>query len=76
MTEKSLFDKAVDFSLEKLGKSLTLKDKQKDIIQAIVQDGKDVLGVLPTGYGKSLIFHTLSYVFDYMKFKGEIQSHE
>ena len=76
MAEKSLLDKAIDFSLDKLGRSFSLKDKQKDIIQAIVQERKDVLGVLPTGYGKSVVYHILSYVFDYVKFKGQIESHE
>lgn len=34
---------------------ITLKDKQEEAIRAIAE-GKDVLGVLPTGYGKSYVF--------------------
>ena len=34
----------------------TLKDKQMEIIEAIVGEKKDVVGLLPTGYGKSMTF--------------------
>ena len=33
-----------------------LKDKQMEIIEAIVTDKRDVVGLLPTGYGKSMTF--------------------
>ena len=33
-----------------------LKDKQMEIIEAIVSDKRDVVGLLPTGYGKSMTF--------------------
>ena len=33
-----------------------LKPKQMEIIEAIVTDKKDVVGLLPTGYGKSMTF--------------------
>lgn len=33
-------------------------------IRNIVEYQKDVLVVFPTGFGKSLIFHLLSFVFD------------
>jgi len=33
-----------------------LKPKQMEIIEAIVNDKKDVVGLLPTGYGKSMTF--------------------
>ena len=29
---------------------------QEDIIKSVAEDGKDVLGLLPTGGGKSIIF--------------------
>ena len=33
-----------------------LKDKQMEIIEAIVTNKRDVVGLLPTGYGKSMTF--------------------
>ena len=37
------------------GKSLTLKDEQKEAVKSLLS-GRDVLAILPTGFGKSLIF--------------------
>ena len=41
---------------ERLG-GLILKDEQKLAVEAIMS-GKDVLAVLPTGFGKSVIYHS------------------
>ena len=41
----------------------SLKDKQMDVIISVVK-GEDVFGVLPTGYGKSLCYACLPWVFD------------
>ena len=40
----------------------SLKDKQMDVIISVVKG--DVFGVLPTGYGKSLCYACLPWVFD------------
>jgi ATP-dependent DNA helicase RecQ len=37
------------------GKSLTLKDEQKEAVKSLLS-GRDVRAILPTGFGKSLIF--------------------
>ena len=61
----SLFSKTLDFALTKAGKesSFKLKTVQKSIIEAVVsQKKKNVLRALPTGFGKSLVFHLLSDV--------------
>ena len=51
------FDRAVKFSL---GMSdITLKPKQLEALRAVVQHNRDVLAVLPTGYGKSLIYQLI-----------------
>ena len=45
--------------------NLTLKPKQKEALQSIVFNSQDCLIVLPTGYGKSLIYQMLLLsVFD------------
>ena len=66
------FDAAVVSALKKAGKdeNFCLKAEQKAIIEAVVCSKKDVLGVLPTGFGKSLVFHLLSDVFDFVDAKG------
>ena len=35
---------------------ITLKEKQYEVLKLLVVEEKDVLAVLPTGYGKSLIY--------------------
>ena len=42
--------------------SLTLREEQVNAIRNIVENQKDVLVVLPTGFGKSLIFRLLPFV--------------
>ena len=55
------FDSALDESLKflaELGMSRELRMEQKVAISSLVS-GKDLLAVLPTGFGKSLIFQML-----------------
>ena len=48
---------AVNYGLNILGKGdLVLKDKQLEIIRYITLEKRDVMAVLPTGYGKSLVY--------------------
>ena len=51
--EKVLYDILRERSLE----GLVLKNEQLELSRKV--NGKDVLAVLPTGYGKSLIFQLL-----------------
>ena len=39
--------------------------KQYKVLEAVLS-GRDVIAILPTGYGKSVIFHLLPYPFDYI----------
>ena len=39
--------------------------KQYKVLEAVLS-GRDVIAILPTGYGKSVIFHLLAYLFDYI----------
>ena len=59
----SLLSKVLDFALTKAGKDsdFTLKTEQKSIIEAVVYQKKDVLDVLPSGSGKSLVFRLISF---------------
>ena len=57
------FSSSVTYALQKLGTpDLVLKPEQRTAINA-VYNGRDVFVWLPTGFGKSLCFHT--FVFDY-----------
>lgn len=56
---------AVGMSLKDLGLEV-LKTEQLQAVESVVLKRKDVLAVLPTGFGKSLIYRVLARVFDYM----------
>ena len=61
------FNLAIGYALRVLGKEkLTLKQAQLHAIYQIVSEGKDVLAVLPTGFGKSLVYQILAPIFDYL----------
>ena len=68
------FHKAIHYALEKLGKSnLTLKKEQYEILKAVVRMKRDVLAVLPTGFGKSLIYQSLGFIFDFLRSDSDAQ---
>ena len=76
-SELSTFHKAIEFSLKKLGKpKLELKRQQYDAIRAICFERKDALAVLPTGFGKSLIYQILPGIFDYLRSSCEPERHD
>ena len=65
------FDSALDESLKflaELGMSRELRMEQKVAISSLVS-GKDLLAVLPTGFGKSLIFQMLVLIKQIMTVK-------
>ena len=41
------------------GNITTLKDKQEEALTFLVHEGRDVILMLPSGYGKSLIYELL-----------------
>ena len=61
------FNLAIEYARRVLGKEkLALKQAQRHAIYQIVSEGKDVLAVLPTGFGKSLVYQILAPIFDYL----------
>ena len=61
----SAFSKALSHALQMLGTpDLYLKKQQAMAVRA-VYDGRDVFVWLPTGFGKSVCFQTLPFVFDF-----------
>ena len=53
----SISDVSFSDRLTKLLGGLVLKDKQEEALKSLL-DGKDVFAVLPTGFGKSLIYQS------------------
>ena len=69
------FDRALKFSLTERGTpDLKLKTKQLEALRAVVQQKRDVLAVLPTGYGKSLIYQLLPSMFNFLLYGGNYRS--
>ena len=61
------FDNAVNYALNLLKSSdLVLKREQKEALHAVCVEKRDCLCVLPTGFGKSLIFQLDPSTLDYL----------
>ncbi len=61
------FFNAINYALRVTNYSnLFLKVKQYQILESILLKRRDTIRILPTGYGKSVIFHLLPYVADYL----------
>ena len=54
-----------DRAVQQLGYTAT-KEHQRTVVEGLV-GGKDVFGILPTGYGKSLCYACLKLAFDWEK---------
>ena len=66
------FDRALKPSLTERGTpDLKLKTKQLEALRAVVQRKRDVLAVLPTGYGKSVIYQLLPSMFNFLLYDGK-----
>ena len=62
-SSENSFKQAILSALEELGLKMELKE-QMLAIESIVLKSRDVLAILSTGFGKSLIFQILPGVFD------------
>ena len=56
---------AIQFAMTRLGFEM-LKDKQREAVCAFV-GGRDTVVILPTGYGKSVIYTILPTFFDRLR---------
>ena len=60
---------ALSYALQRLGTpNMILKPEQRSVIESIC-NGKDTFMWLPTGFGKSICYQTLPFVFDKMSRK-------
>jgi superfamily II DNA helicase RecQ len=67
--EEGILQEAINFALAKTNNThIKLKEEQKKAVHQVV-NGRDVIAVLPTGFGKSLIYHLLPYMFEYINSK-------
>ena len=58
------FDRALAYALSCVKQEvLSLKDQQVEAVK-LLSEGKDVFVWFPTGYGKSICYHLLPFVFD------------
>lgn len=56
------FDEALQFAKECLNINFELKEKQIQTLKSLYE-GHDTMAVLPTGFGKSIIFQLLPFLF-------------
>ena len=65
MADRETFEAALKYALGKRGMVESfLKSKQRVALEALVRDKRDLLVILPTGYGKSLIYQLLPDMFN------------
>jgi len=57
------FDRALAYTLSCVKQGVRLKDQQVEAVK-FLSEGKDVFVWFPTGYGKSICYQLLLFVFD------------
>ena len=66
--DSSCHKEAVNYALKVVAKeNLTLKDQQLKIINLVTVEKRDVMAVLPTGFGKSLVYQIMAPFAEFMK---------
>ena len=67
VTSLSSASEGVKFALQVIGReNITLKEKQMQILRLVIVEKKDALAVLPTSFGKSLIYQLMAPFADFM----------
>jgi superfamily II DNA helicase RecQ len=72
MAASDRFEQSVNYAKNLAGITFSLKDKQLECIRNVLE-GRDTISLLPTGYGKSLIYTLLPHVLDH--FHGKPVGH-
>ena len=62
---------AIECAIHQLGLE-SLKPKQRDAIESYIS-GNDTFVVLPTGYGKSVVYAALPIIFDKLRGNNRIE---
>ena len=65
----TLLDKAILFLSSKSLREIHLKKEQEIAIKSLLKE-KDMLAVLPTGFGKSLVFQVFAVVSSLLSFES------
>ena len=61
-------EQGVNFALQVIGReNLTLKEKQMQILRTVIVEKKDALAVLPSGFGKSLVYQLMALFADFVE---------
>ena len=61
-------EQGVTFALQAIGReNVTLKEKQMQSLRTVIVEKKDVLAVLPTGFGKSLVYQLMAPFADFVE---------
>ncbi len=72
MASTSASEEAVNYALKVVGKeNFALKRQQLEILKLITVEKRDVLAVLPTGFGKSLIYQIIAPFSEFMCYGQE-----
>ena len=59
-SSNELFHGALDYTRDKTGnQGIVLKEAQYEAIKSVVVEKRDTICILPTGYGKSMIYQLL-----------------
>jgi len=56
---ESNFDEVLNEIVDVYDQGMTLKVRQREVLESVWEKEKDMIISLPTGYGKSVIFHLI-----------------
>jgi superfamily II DNA helicase RecQ len=61
--ELHVFDEVIDAAIVDYDNKMKLKDQQRKCLQLLCASRSDLIVNLPVGYGKSIIYHLLPFVY-------------
>lgn len=61
-------EQGVNFALQVIGReNVTLKEEEMQILKTVIVEKKDALAVLPTGFGKLLVYQLMAPFADFVE---------